>query len=171
VTWLENKSRLLILLEVIPCIQGVVGGLSRKTRSSRYTAQWHARHVFPALTNLLGVFMIYLYSHTCFHPFRNKLPLLQHAMNRIRLTSSYNKDNTSHHDQYYFEDGSLVLKVASVLYNIHWGVLQRHSTFFYDSVVLPSFCSGKGKTDISPVIVEDVLPDQLTLFLSFFYPS
>ncbi|EJD53952.1 hypothetical protein AURDEDRAFT_110639 [Auricularia subglabra TFB-10046 SS5] len=81
-------------------------------------------------------------------------------------------------DEYYFEDGSLILLVENALFNVHPSRLTKASSVFADMLALPS-TGGDGSSDENPIMLHGdsssdirallwalyVSPEDLTSFL------
>src|ERR1700761_895721 len=76
------------------------------------------------------------------------------------------------HPEYYFEDGNVILLVGNVLFNVHRGVLLRHSEVFCSLFSLPQ-PAGKhieGSKDAYPVKLEHVSSVDFERLLWILYP-
>lgn len=76
------------------------------------------------------------------------------------------------HNEYYFEDGNVILLVESVLFSLHRGVLRRHSELFLTMLSLPqSPSSQEGLHDRTPILLPEVKSRDFERLLWILYPQ
>ncbi|KZS87765.1 hypothetical protein SISNIDRAFT_419059 [Sistotremastrum niveocremeum HHB9708] len=77
----------------------------------------------------------------------------------------------SRHVEYYFEDGNLVLLVENHLYNLHRGILTRHSDVFSAMLSVPRpNGEPEGSSDMNPIRLESIKSPDFEKLLWILYP-
>ncbi|KZV92459.1 hypothetical protein EXIGLDRAFT_836458 [Exidia glandulosa HHB12029] len=69
-------------------------------------------------------------------------------------------------DEFWFNDGNLVLQVQHTQYKVHRSLMSNRSDFFRDMLTLP--CTTEG-TEAAPLFLPDVGERHFTVFLKFLY--
>ncbi|KAJ7175736.1 hypothetical protein C8R46DRAFT_1214199 [Mycena filopes] len=78
---------------------------------------------------------------------------------------------TRRHEEYYFEDGNLVIQVSGILFRIWDGSLRRHSKAFpIPPVSLLDKVANDGTDDEHPLVLEGVDPADFERLLWIVYP-
>ncbi|KAF7326902.1 hypothetical protein MVEN_02584100 [Mycena venus] len=77
---------------------------------------------------------------------------------------------TRRHDEYYFEDGNLVIQVSGILFRVWDGALRRHSKAFPIAPVSLLDKVPDGSDDEHPLVLEDVESADFERLLWIIYP-
>ncbi|KAJ8517704.1 hypothetical protein ONZ45_g5136 [Pleurotus djamor] len=75
-----------------------------------------------------------------------------------------NRTLSKQHEKYYFADGSTVIKIDGVLFNLHRCILERYSPKFSSLLLGPHVA-------LNPLVLQDVNITDFERFLSVLYPA
>lgn len=80
---------------------------------------------------------------------------------------------TSRDQDYYFEDGSIILRVGDILFKVQGSLLKAHSEVFKDMFAMPLGTGNdkpiEGSCDEHPVVIPGVEPSQFRNLMKMFY--
>ncbi|KAG6822533.1 hypothetical protein H0H92_013504 [Tricholoma furcatifolium] len=79
---------------------------------------------------------------------------------------------TAKHSEYWYDDGSVIIRVEGTLYKIHLGLLKSLSDTFFDIFTIPAAAdSTEGKTEEDPVILQSITRAEFDDFLHWVYKT
>jgi hypothetical protein len=114
--------------------------------------------------------------HILMGPSRERLERSERERDRETATPTHDSRRPRsigpiRHAEYYFDDGNLVLLVENTLYNVHRGMLKRHSELFFSMLSLPQPSgSSEGLKDSHPVKLQEVSSVDFERLLWILYP-
>ncbi|PCH41086.1 hypothetical protein WOLCODRAFT_99816 [Wolfiporia cocos MD-104 SS10] len=77
-----------------------------------------------------------------------------------------------HHQEFYFEDGNVVILVEDTLYKLYRSLLEKYSTVFHEMWAMPPPPeSTEGTTDDDPIVLHGISVADFNIFLQLLYPS
>ena len=89
-----------------------------------------------------------------------------------RQRSNGDGDQRSRSQEYWFEDGNIVLEAESVLFRVHQSVLSRHSQIFKDTFAMPQAASHKDDcVDGCPIVQVSDTADDIRNLISLLYDN
>ena len=93
---------------------------------------------------------------------------------RSRHESSESADSRKKSEQYWFDDGNIILQAGDILYRVHSSMFARHSEVFKDMFSMPKPSGKQAGAEIideCPVVVLTDTEDDIENVLSIFYEA